>query len=69
MNLRKYCCRTKLELQDLSNKKFVMPKLKFILFKEKKVIVFRWINELRMIDDYASNLHGCIKENSLNEKS
>jgi len=60
MDLKKYCRRKELELQQLPDEKLVKPKAKFVLSKEQKVVMYKWITKLRMPDGYASNLRRCV---------
>jgi len=36
------------------------PKANFVLSKEQKLVVFKWITNLGMPDGYASNLRRCV---------
>jgi len=60
MNLKDYCKRRELGLQVQPSGKVLKPKAKFVLSNEQKNIVYKWINELKMSDGYASNLHRCV---------
>jgi len=60
MDLKIYYRRKELELQQLPDAKLMKPKAKFVLSKEQKVVVYKWITELRMLDGYASNLRRCV---------
>lgn len=37
------------------------PKAKFVLYKELKIFVYKWITKLKMPDGYASNLCRWVK--------
>ena len=60
MDLKDYCKRRELELQVQPSGKVLKPKAKFVLSNEQKNVVYKWINELKMPDRYASNLHRCV---------
>jgi len=60
IDLKKYCPRKELELLQLPDGKVIKPKAKFVLSKEQKNVVYKWITELRMPDGYASSLHRCV---------
>jgi len=41
MDLKKYCLRKELELQNLPDGKVLQPKPNFVLSKEQKIVVFK----------------------------
>jgi len=67
MDLKVYCRRRELELQDQSNGKVIKPKAKYVLSKDQQNSVYKWVTELKMPDGHASNLRRCvnIKEGKL----
>ena len=60
LDLKEYCRRRELHLQEMPNGKHVKPKAKFVLSKEQIRDVCKWVTELKMPDGYASNLRRCV---------
>ena len=56
MDLKEYCRRRELELQEQNNGTVYKPKAKFTFNIDKKRAVCEWVKQLRMPDDYASKL-------------
>ena len=63
MDLKEYCKRRELELQELANGNLLKPKATYSFNLEQKRGVFKWMKELKMPDGYASNLSRCVNMN------
>jgi len=48
-----------LQLKSQGNRKWLKPKANYTITKDEAKIDCRWINELRMVDGYSSNLARC----------
>ncbi|WMV34144.1 hypothetical protein MTR67_027529 [Solanum verrucosum] len=56
MDIKEYCRRKELWLQELQNGKIVMPKASFSFTLDEKREIIEWVKNLRMPKGYASNL-------------
>ncbi|WMV38337.1 hypothetical protein MTR67_031722 [Solanum verrucosum] len=64
MNIKEYCRRKDLWLQELQNGKIVKPKASFSFTLDEKREIIEWVKNLRMPEGYASNL---VKRVDMNE--
>ncbi|XP_059315491.1 uncharacterized protein LOC132066130 [Lycium ferocissimum] len=55
LDLKEYCRRPELNLQELANNKVFKPKASFSFTLEEKRQICQWIKNLRMPEGYASN--------------
>ena len=60
LDLVKICNRKELELVDIGRGKFFKPKAAFALTKSQRVTVCKWVKDLKLPDEYASNLGRCV---------
>ncbi|KAK6773709.1 hypothetical protein RDI58_028947 [Solanum bulbocastanum] len=56
MDIKKYCRRKELWLQELQNCKIVKPKANFSFTLDEKREIIEWVKNSRMPEGYASNL-------------
>ncbi|WMV15129.1 hypothetical protein MTR67_008514 [Solanum verrucosum] len=56
MDIKEYCRRKELWLQELQNGKIVKPKANFSFTLDEKREIIEWVKNLRMPEGYASNL-------------
>ncbi|WMV20526.1 hypothetical protein MTR67_013911 [Solanum verrucosum] len=56
MDIKEYCRRKELWLQELQNGKIVKPKDSFSFTLDEKREIIEWVKNLRMPEGYASNL-------------
>ena len=56
MDIKEYCRRKELWLQELQNGKIVKPKASFSFTLDEKREIIEWVKTLRMPEGYASNL-------------
>ncbi|WMV24332.1 hypothetical protein MTR67_017717 [Solanum verrucosum] len=56
MDIKEYCRRKELWLQELQNGKIVKPKASFSFTLDEKREIIEWVKNLRMPEGYASNL-------------
>ncbi|KAL3370947.1 hypothetical protein AABB24_007792 [Solanum stoloniferum] len=56
MDIKEYCRRKELWLQELHNGKIVKPKANFSFTLDEKREIIEWVKNLRMSEGYASNL-------------
>ncbi|KAK6786085.1 hypothetical protein RDI58_014610 [Solanum bulbocastanum] len=56
MNIKEYCRKKELWLQELQNGKIVKPKASFSFTLDEKREIIQWVKNLRMPEGYASNL-------------
>ncbi|KAK6803275.1 hypothetical protein RDI58_001059 [Solanum bulbocastanum] len=56
MDIKEYCRRKELWLQELQNGKIVKPKASFSFTLDEKREIIQWVKNLRMPKGYASNL-------------
>ncbi|KAG8386777.1 hypothetical protein BUALT_Bualt03G0184200 [Buddleja alternifolia] len=59
LDLQNICKRRLLELKEV-NGKYIKPKASYTLTKEERLMVLKWIKNLRLPDGYASNLARCV---------
>ncbi|XP_024630664.2 uncharacterized protein [Medicago truncatula] len=59
MDLPEYCKRPDMELKLLPNGKYLKPKVVYSLTSAEAKSVCQWLKELRMPDEYSSNLSRC----------
>ncbi|KAG8369829.1 hypothetical protein BUALT_Bualt14G0054400 [Buddleja alternifolia] len=59
LDLQNICKRRDLELKEV-NGKYIKPKASYTLTKEERLMVLKWIKNLRLPDGYASNLARCV---------
>ena len=60
MDLQEYCKRSKLNLQQLGDSRLRKTKASYILSSTQRQDMCRWMQELKMLDSYASNLGRCV---------
>ena len=56
MDIKEYCWRKELWLQELQNGKIVKPKASFSFTLDEKREIIEWVKNLRMPEGNASNL-------------
>ncbi|WMV41490.1 hypothetical protein MTR67_034875 [Solanum verrucosum] len=56
MDIKEYCRRKELWLQELQNSKIVNPKASFSFTLDEKREIIEWVKNLRMPEGYGSNL-------------
>ncbi|WMV07144.1 hypothetical protein MTR67_000529 [Solanum verrucosum] len=56
MDIKEYCRRKELWLQEVQNGKIVKPKASFSFTLDEKHEIIEWVKNLRMPEGYASNL-------------
>jgi len=47
-------------LVDVGRGKFFKPKAAYAMTKSQRLVVLKWVKELKLPDDYASNLGWCV---------
>ena len=60
LDLKNYCRRSELHLQQRSDGKFSKPKAKYTFTLDQRRQICEWIKNLKMPDGYSSNLRRCI---------
>ena len=63
IDLAEICNRKELELVDVGRGKFFKPKATNAMTKSKRLVVLKWVKELKLPDGYASNLGWCMDLN------
>ena len=66
MNLKEYCRRKELWLQELPNGRIIKPKTNFSFTLNEKREICEWVKNLLMLEGYASNLG---KRANINEEN
>ncbi|KAK6773600.1 hypothetical protein RDI58_028838 [Solanum bulbocastanum] len=56
MDIKEYCRRKELWLQELQNGKIIKPKASFPFTLDEKHEIIEWVKNLRMLEGYALNL-------------
>ncbi|XP_027368317.1 uncharacterized protein LOC113874279 [Abrus precatorius] len=59
-DLEEYCRRHELRLQQLADGRWSKPKASYTLTLPQRQDVCKWVKELKMPDNYASNLSRCV---------
>ncbi|MHC6132232.1 DUF4218 domain-containing protein, partial [Serratia marcescens] len=59
-DLALYCNRRHLELKPASDGKLLKPVANYVLKKEDKDAVYKWMKDLKFPNGYASNLGACV---------
>ena len=60
MDLQEYCKRSKLNLQQLGDSRLRKTKASYILSSTQRQDMCRWMQELKMLYSYTSNLGRCV---------
>ena len=60
MDLEEYYRRPELNLQPLRDGHWCKPKASYTLTSVQRQDVYKWVQELKMLDGYASNLDRCV---------
>ena len=63
INLVEICNQKELELVDVGRGKFFKPKVAYVMTKSQRLIILKWVKELKLPDGYASNLDRCVDLN------
>ena len=48
---------------DVGRGKFFKPKVAYVMTKSQRLIILKWVKELKLPDGYASNLDRCVDLN------
>lgn len=65
MELKDYCRRSDLHLQETADGWWIKPKAKFSLKWPQKKDVCKWVHELKVLHGWASNLCKCVDKKYL----
>ena len=60
MDLQKYYRHLELNLQQLGDGRLCKPKASYTLSSTQRQDMYRWVQELKIPDNYASNLGRCV---------
>jgi len=60
LDVAKICNQKELELKDIGRGKLIKPKAAYAFTESQRVSICKWVKELTLPDEYASNLGRCV---------